>query len=194
MAQGRYEPMLLTKAEPLPMGSEWVYEPKLDGYRIVAYRSLARVMLKTRHGNIFTDRFPTVAQQLPDILGDHEAVLDGEMVGFDEEGRHNLVALQRNTTRKVFFVFDLLELDGEPLIHKPWEYRRSVLEEVVEPQDNIEPVRYFDDRDALLVGAESLALEGIVAKRRQSRYQPGKRSQDWQKRRFVPHGRYWRTK
>ncbi|MGH7196307.1 MAG: RNA ligase family protein [Candidatus Saccharimonadales bacterium] len=188
-----YRPMQPTKTESLPAGSEWVYEPKLDGYRMLAYTSLRRIVLRTRYGNNFTDRYPLVVQQLPAALGGREAVLDGEMVGFDESGQHNIRILQRKTARVVYFVFDLLAIDDVPVINRRWEDRHGLLEEMFKRQPNVDLCPYFDDRDAVLQATEKLNMEGVVAKKTQSIYKPGKRSKDWLKFKFQPHqGRAWR--
>lgn len=182
----QYEPMLLTATEALPEGEEWIFEPKLDGYRALAYVTQQRTRLRSRQDNSFNDYFPDVVQQLPDSLSRHLAVVDGEVVGFDQEGRHSLRTVRQRTARAVYYIFDLLELDGEPLIYKPWQERHDLLERSIVPQANVEVCPHYshEDRGALLVAAQDLALEGIVAKKISSRYRPGKRSRDWLKLKF----------
>ena len=186
----QYEPMLLTATDALPDGEDWVFEPKLDGYRVVAYVTSERTRLRSRQGNSLNDYFPDVVQQLPDALLGHAAVVDGEIVGFDQEGRHNLRTVRQRTSRITYYIFDMLELDGEPLIFKSWQARRDLLESNVEQQASIEvcPNFTYGDRDALLIAAQGLALEGIVAKRVGSHYRSGRRSRDWLKLKFNQQG------
>jgi bifunctional non-homologous end joining protein LigD len=184
-----YEPMLLTPTDVLPEGDDWIFEPKLNGYRGLAYVTTDRTRLRSRQGNSLNDQFPDVVQQLPEALVGHLAVLDGEVVGFDQEGRHDLRTIRGRTTRKVYHVFDILELDEEPLIRKPWHERPRLLEASLSPQSNIEVCPHYgpEDREDLLVAARDLALEGIVAKKFTSLYWPGRRSKEWRKLKFNKH-------
>lgn len=186
-----YEPMLLTATEALPDGEDWVFEPKLDGYRAVSYVTDERTRIRSRQGNNLNDYFPDVVAQLPAALSGHAAVIDGEVVGFDQEGHHSLRTVRSRTSRITYYIFDLLELDGEPLIFKKWQERRGLLERNTDQQANIEvcPNFTYGDRDVLLVATRGLALEGIVAKRSGSIYRPGRRSRDWQKLKFNKYGR-----
>lgn len=178
--------MLLTATEALPEGEDWIFEPKLDGYRALAYVTQERTRLRSRQGNSLNDYFPDVVEQLPGALPGHLAVMDGEVVGFDRQGRHSHRTVRQRTARVVYYVFDLLELDGEPLIYRPWQERHDLLERRLAPQTNVEICPHYphEDRTALLIAAQDLALEGIVAKKISSRYRPGKRSKDWLKLKF----------
>lgn len=188
MAQ-RYEPMLLRPTDVLPDGEEWILEPKLNGYRALAYVTEERTRLRSRQGNNLADQFPAIVEQLPAALIGHAAVVDGEVVGFDQEGRHDLRTIRQRTAKMVYYIFDLLELDGEPLVKKPWHERHRLLEASVTQQGHIEICPHYSatNRDALLVAAKELALEGLVAKDVNSRYWQDRRTRYWLKYKFNKH-------
>jgi bifunctional non-homologous end joining protein LigD len=180
--RGRYAPMLSSSAETLPEGEDWLYEPKWDGYRAIAVMSGGEVSLTSRNAIDLTERFRPAARGIAQGLRTPNAVLDGEIVALDDAGRSSFSLLQQGTGRLVFVVFDVPEADGEPLVDLPLEERRARLEQLVDPKAGgvlVSPV--FDDGDALLKAATAQGLEGVVAKRRGSRYQPGRRSPDWRK-------------
>ena len=177
----RYQPMLLTKTAELPQGEDWVYEAKLDGYRMIGEVVLGQTRLTTRKGNDFTDRYPQVADQLPVAFGGQDVVCDGELVGFNESGQEDFAELRRKHPRVIYFIFDLLEIDSRPLINVPLRERRHALEEVFSPQGSIHLSHVFSDREGIVAAAKQLDLEGVVAKRLSSVYRPGKRSKDWLK-------------
>jgi bifunctional non-homologous end joining protein LigD len=110
-----------------------------------------------------------------------DAVLDGEICALDERGRARFSLLQEGTGTLALVVFDLLELDSEPLIELPLEERRKRLEQLVGGAPNVYVSPQFEDGDALLEAAVDQGLEGVVAKRLDSSYQPGRRSPDWRK-------------
>src|SRR5207247_6158880 len=118
-----------------------------------------------------------------------DAVLDGEVCALDEEGRPSFSAMQQAKpgTPIVYYVFDLLEVDGEPVLDQPLSERRKRLRKLLDGRNRTvvfsEP---FDDGPALLAAAEERRLEGIMGKKLDSRYLPGKRSRDWLK--FKTHG------
>jgi bifunctional non-homologous end joining protein LigD len=178
----RYAPMLSSSAETLPAGEDWLYEPKWDGYRAIAVVSGGEVSLTSRNAIDLTERFRPAARAIAQGLRTPNAVLDGEIVALDEGGRSSFSLLQQGTGRLVFVAFDVLEADGEPLFDLPLEERRARLEQLVDPKAGgvlVSPV--FDDGEALLKAATVQGLEGVVAKRKGSRYQPGRRSPDWRK-------------
>jgi bifunctional non-homologous end joining protein LigD len=178
----RYAPMLASASESLPTGDGWVYEPKWDGFRALALVEAAEARLTSRTGKDLTQRFARLAGGLPAAVRAEEAVLDGEICALDEQGRSRFGFLQRGEGTLVFVVFDLLEVDGEPLLELPLRERRARLEAVVDPSAG--PVLVspqFDDGAALLEAAREQGLEGVVAKRLDSAYRPGKRVQDWRK-------------
>jgi bifunctional non-homologous end joining protein LigD len=185
----RYAPMLASAAQTLPTGEGWLFEPKWDGYRVLAYLHGGRATLRSRNGGDLTARFAAVAAELPRAVRSPDAVLDGEVCALDERGRPSFSAMQRATpaTPLVYEVFDLLELDGEPLVELPLRERRARLEALLAPSRTVQLSGVFDDGAALLEAARAQGLEGVVAKRAGSRYQEGKRSRDWLK--IKTHGR-----
>jgi bifunctional non-homologous end joining protein LigD len=188
-ATGNYRPMLATPAQDVPRG-DWLYEIKWDGYRIVATVAGAEASLRTRKDQDYTKRFENVAKELVKAVKTPDCVVDGEVCALDEEGRPSFSAMQQGApgTPIVYFVFDLLEVEGEPVIELPIEERRKRLEKLLDKRNRT--VRYsetFDDGDALLEAANKQGLEGIMAKRLGSKYLPGRRSREWLK--VKGHGR-----
>jgi bifunctional non-homologous end joining protein LigD len=184
-----YRAMLATLSEELPRGQGWLFEPKWDGYRAVAYVRGGDARLVSRNGNDLTQRFSTVARELPKAMRSPDCVVDGEVVALDGNGRASFSAMQqgRPGTRLVYEIFDVLELDGRPLVDLPLTERRERLEALVTPHAGVQVSGVFDDGEALLDAAREQGLEGVMAKRPVSRYQEGKRSRDWLK--VKTHGR-----
>jgi bifunctional non-homologous end joining protein LigD len=185
----RYRPMLASLAERLPGGDGWLFEPKWDGYRALGYVRGGEATLRSRNGNDLTQRFLVVANELAKVLRSPDAVVDGEVCALDEQGRPSFSALQQGKpgTAFVYEVFDLLELDGEPLVDLPLTERRGRLEALLAPSRLVQLSGAFTDGEALLEAADEQALEGVMAKRAASRYQEGKRGRDWLK--VKTHGR-----
>src|SRR5438270_2245325 len=104
-------PMECKKVERIPEGTDWQYELKLDGYRAIAVKQSGELMLYSRYGNSFNADFPTIVDSL-EILRPKRFVIDGEIVGLDEEGRHSFNLLQRSRGKAIaalrFYLFDLL--------------------------------------------------------------------------------------
>jgi bifunctional non-homologous end joining protein LigD len=189
-ARRRYAPMLATLAQEVPRGDGWVFEIKWDGYRIVSRIAESEAELRTRKDQDYTQRFANVARELPKALKTPDCVVDGEVCALDENGRPSFSAMQqgKSGTPIVYFVFDLLEVDGGPIIDLPLAERRKRLEQLLDRRNKtVRLSETFDDGKALLKAAKDQRLEGIVAKRLESRYLPGKRSRDWLK--IKPHGR-----
>jgi bifunctional non-homologous end joining protein LigD len=179
-AQGRYTPMMATLAERVPHGEDWRYEVKWDGFRALCYVSRGRAELLSRNDNDLTKRFPAVAAALPDaVVGD--AVLDGELVALDKTGKATFSAIQQGSETTQLYVFDVLEIGGVPVIGLPFTERRERLAAILRPTGTVRLSDTFDDGDALFEAAQEQGLEGIVAKRARSSYQPGKRNRDWLK-------------
>ena len=177
----------------IPHGPDWVYEPKFDGIRAVVYLSAAGgLRVLSRNDRDITAGYPEL-EVLPRMLAGRAVVLDGELVTLDQRGAPSFSALQRRMHVKrvtaallaaapvQYVVFDLLHLDGS-LVARPWQERRNLLEGLglyrlpiqVSPVFESEPQAVFD-----AMVAEG--LEGIVAKRRDAAYQPGRRSPSWVK-------------
>ena len=109
-------------------------------------------------------------------------MLDGEVCALDEDGTARFEALQSGAGRLILMAFDLLSVDDEPVHTRPLEERRGLLEELLDPA--VEAVRLspaFDDGEALLAAAQAQGLEGVVAKRADAPYRPGRRTPEWQK-------------
>src|SRR5690348_14891445 len=162
----RYQPMLASLTDKLPGGGDWVFEPKWDGYRALAYVRDTEVELRSRRDNELTERFSTVARALPRALRTPSCVLDGEVCALDDQGRSSFSLMQQGLGRLVYYVFDVLEIDGEPVIGLPLEERRERLEAVLDRRSQTVRVsEAFDDGEALLDAAEAQGLEGVMAKR-----------------------------
>ena len=125
--RGHYAPMLATLAKELPKGPGWLFEGKWDGYRTIAYFRGGNPNLRTRRDQDYTERFAAVARELPRALRTSDCVLDGEVCAIDEQGRTSFSAMQRGGYPLVYYVFDLLELEGIPLIDLPFVERRKRL-------------------------------------------------------------------
>ena len=117
-----YEPMLATLAGEVPRGAGWSFEVKWDGYRAIATESGGDTMLTSRNGNDLTARFQNVAKELPKAVKTPDCVLDGEVCALDESGRSSFSAMQQGKpgTPVVYYVFDVLEIEGEPVIDLPF--------------------------------------------------------------------------
>jgi bifunctional non-homologous end joining protein LigD len=188
--QHQYAPMLATLEQNVPKGSGWMFEVKWDGYRALAYVSQSEVKLVSRKGNDLTERFATVAKEVAKAVKTPACVLDGEVCALDEQGRSSFSAMQQGKpgTPLVYYVFDLLELEGEPLVDLPLLERRKRLERLLDRRNKtVRLSEAFDDGEALFEAAKQQNLEGIMAKRVDSRYAVGRRTRDWLK--VKTHGR-----
>jgi bifunctional non-homologous end joining protein LigD len=196
----RILPMLADSALNLPQPEDtWSFEVKWDGVRAVAYVQPGRLRLESRNLRDITDGYPEVRGLLRD-LGMREAVFDGELVTFDEEGRPSFERLQRRmhvtspsavrrlsaSTPVVYAIFDLLYLDGRDLMARPYAERRGELEALGlgGPAWRVPAVHTGQGR-GLLKATEAQGLEGVVAKRLDSRYEPGRRTGAWLKIKHV---------
>ena len=186
-ARNDYRAMLATLAEQLPSGGDWVYEPKWDGYRALGYVRHGEARLVSRNGNDLTERFSSVAKALVKAARTPDCVVDGEVCALDEDGRPSFSAMQQGAAALVYEVFDLLELDGVPLVDLPLSERRARLERVLAVGAAVQLSGVFDDGEALFEAARAQRLEGVMAKRAGSRYAEGKRTRDWLK--VKTHGR-----
>jgi bifunctional non-homologous end joining protein LigD len=183
IAAGReYAPMLASLSEELPRGRGWLYELKWDGYRTIAYLRGGETTLKSRKDQNLTERFATVARAVPGAVRTNHCVLDGEVCALDEHGRPSFSALQQNGGTLVYYVFDLLELEGEPLVDLPLTERRGRLAELLVGSSPVVRLsETFEDGEALLEFVRKEQFEGLMAKKASSRYEVGKRSRAWLK-------------
>jgi bifunctional non-homologous end joining protein LigD len=179
-----YAPMLATLAEDVPRGAGWAFEVKWDGYRALAYVRGSETTLVSRNRNDLTSRFASVANAVSRATKSPDCVLDGEVCALDESGRSSFSAMQQGKpgTPIVYYAFDVLEIDGEPLVELPLVERRKRLERLLDKRNRVVRLsETFDDGKALYKAAKQERLEGIMAKRLDSRYVPGRRSRDWLK-------------
>jgi bifunctional non-homologous end joining protein LigD len=186
IAKARFiDPMLLLRTDRLPEGSNWLYELKLDGYRAVAFKTGGKAQLRSRNDKDFRERYRLVTNALA-ALPD-ETVIDGEVVALDHAGRPSFNVLQNfgSSVAPIFYyVFDVMILGGRELMDEPLSARRKLLSDRVLPKLS-EPIRFSPQLDAslpdLIASVRAQKLEGLVAKRLDSRYEPGERSGAWQK-------------
>jgi bifunctional non-homologous end joining protein LigD len=193
------DPMLATPVDAARFGDEagWAFEMKWDGVRTIAYLAGGRVKLLSRKGRDDTEAYFEVARGLTKIKVEN-AILDGEVVVTDAAGRPSFGLLQHriNLTKPAdieraakaypaqLMLFDILELNGQSLIKKTYQERRAVLENVLRPEQGsliqVPPI-FEGDLQAAMQTSDQLQLEGVVAKRRNSIYQPGRRTHTWLK-------------
>ena len=187
---------MLAKLSTLPRDDgKWAVEVKWDGIRAIAYCRPGRVELQTRNLNDVSSQYPEV-KRIARALGSHDAVLDGEIVAFDENGKPSFERLQQrmhltddNVVRRrmkthpvVYVVFDLLYLDGEDLMGEPYERRRELLEGLRLSGESWQtPGHSVGHGKELLAASREQALEGVMLKRLDSIYSPGKRTGTWLK-------------
>jgi len=177
--------MLLLRTEKLPEGPDVQYEIKFDGYRALAMKSEGKVHLRSRNDNDFNVRYPGIVKALAPMPD--ETVIDGEVVALNRDGKPSFNTLQNYGSAGAplhFFIFDLLILKGRDVMGEPLVKRRELLEEHVLPK-LAEPIRYSPVLEAkledLIRSVKAQGLEGLVAKRGNSKYEPGQRSGAWRK-------------
>jgi DNA ligase D-like protein (predicted ligase) len=179
------EPMYARLVQSLPQGQEWLYEVKLDGYRCLAGRDGKGVTLWSRRENLFTKQFPQIAQVCEPLPPN--TLIDGEIVALDENGRVSFNLLQHHRSKAqalVFYVFDVLIYRGRSVLEVPLYFRREVLRRIFE-DIKAAPIGFSENIEAAPIDmirvAKELGFEGIVAKRKDSLYESGKRSGAWVK-------------
>ncbi|WP_222858176.1 non-homologous end-joining DNA ligase [Rhizobium cauense] len=191
----RIEPCLaLLKPSP-PIGPEWTYEVKWDGYRVAVHLNNGDVRILTRGGHDWTHRFPGI-EDAAKHLGVGTAILDGEAVVLDEEGRPDFGRLQNSLGGRggklaagnaIMFAFDLLYFDGHDIRETPLTGRRVFLESLLKNEERA--IRLSEEVDGdgreVFAAACSRGLEGIIAKRKDSTYRSG-RLGDWVKIKCIP--------
>jgi bifunctional non-homologous end joining protein LigD len=187
--------MYATLVNEPPTGDGWAWELKWEGIRALGYVDGGRLRLVSRNGNDVTRRYPEL-RALGGELGARDAVLDGEIVTFDEHGRPDFQLLQRrmhvesesairrlaNELPVVYVLFDLLWLDGHSLMEQPYEARRAALLDLGLTGASWQtPPHEVGDGTATIDVSRQFGLEGVVAKRVESPYRPGKRTREWLK-------------
>jgi bifunctional non-homologous end joining protein LigD len=174
--------MLASLDTRIPHADGWSFEVKFDGFRALAYIRGGECKLVSRNDNDLTGRFPDVAKALVKGVKSPNAVVDGEITRIDPTGKTSFSELQQGSGPLVFYAFDLLELDGEPLVDLPLHERKARLRKLLYARE--QRVAYsedFDDGDALFEVAKQQRLEGVIAKRVDSTYKSGRRTRDWLK-------------
>ncbi len=190
------KPMLATLAAKCPTGAGWAFELKWDGIRAIGYVDGGRIRLLTRNGNDVTRRYPEL-RRLGESLGSRDVVLDGEIVAFDETSRPSFELLQRRmhvesdaTIRRLvgeipvtYVLFDLLWLDGHSTMTMPYLERRELLRGLALYGSSWQtpPNEVGSEGTATIEVSKRFGLEGVVAKRVDGRYEPGRRSAGWLK-------------
>jgi len=192
-------PMLPVPARRPPAGPGWTFEFKWDGLRALAFVEGGRVVLRSRRGRSIGAAYPETGE-LGSLLGARRAILDGEVVALDERGRPSFERLQERlnvaSARRVaaaarrvpvtYLLFDVCYLDGRSLLAEPYLRRRALLEELgIAGAAAAVPADAGRDGEAALAVAREAGIEGVVAKRDDSSYEPGRRSRAWVKVRDV---------
>jgi bifunctional non-homologous end joining protein LigD len=189
------KPMFATLTHQVPLGAEWAYEMKWDGVRALTLVRSGSVRITSRNGRDVTAGYPEL-HALADDVGEAEVLLDGEIVALNDAGRPDFQLLQRRMHVRdaaslrslqrevpiVLMIFDLLWFDGRLITELPYTERRRVLEALGPSGTTWQtPPASSEDGDAALATSRELGLEGIVAKRVDSVYEPGRRSSAWRK-------------
>ena len=177
-------PMLATLVNE-PFDKEgWLYEIKWDGYRAVSFLNKNKVEIKSRNDKSFNEKFYPVTRALAEL--NLQTVFDGEIVVLNENGISNFGALQNWRSEAdgelYYYVFDILWLDGRDLMQTPLSERKNILEKLIPDEGILKISRAFEDSGIdFFASAKKLGLEGIIAKKADSIYQPGERTDLWLK-------------
>jgi bifunctional non-homologous end joining protein LigD len=188
------EPMLATGGDNKAFDDpKWVFEPKWDGVRTLAFIDGESIKLRSRRGRDVNDLYPELGG-IPERLSGLNALLDGEIVALDENSRPSFeriqqrFTLQRATERAMkqypidYIAFDMLWLDGESLMERPLEERRALLERHLVPGAHVQISPQIPAQGkAFFDVAKARGLEGVIAKKLGSAYKPGQRTRDWMK-------------
>jgi DNA ligase D-like protein (predicted ligase) len=166
----------------VPTGPDWTYEIKLDGYRLEAVKTQGKVTVYSRRYNVLNEKFGYIAEALADLPD--ETVVDGEVVAVDENGRSDFNLLQnfRSAQLKIhYYAFDVLVFKGNRLTDRPLSERRKVLTKILPCNDHVSLSVADTSSENMLKFVKAHGLEGIVAKRVDGIYEPGRRSGAWSK-------------
>jgi DNA ligase D-like protein (predicted ligase) len=181
------EPMPCLAVKKLPEGEAWAYELKLDGYRALAVKHDGQVTLFSRNKKRFNGRFPAITAAFADVPD--ETIIDGEIVAMDESGRPSFNRLQNfsaNADAITFYAFDIPMWNGNDLRTQPLDKRRELLRTKAMPK--LPAIRFSEsfaaNAEKMISAVRSQGLEGIVAKRRDSLYEAGRRNSAWVKMRI----------
>ena len=195
----RLQPMLAEGGGRPFDDAAWRFEPKLDGIRALAEMETGSTIFRTRRGRDVSYQYPDI-HMIHELVDQVNAVLDGEIVAVNADGKDSFEVLQQRMNlqneREIkriaklipvsFVVFDVLWLDGRDTTGLALEERRELLELIVEEDHRLQLMSYADgEGNAFVDAARSLGLEGVVAKRRGSKYAPGRRTPDWKKIKLI---------
>jgi bifunctional non-homologous end joining protein LigD len=176
--------MMAKLTDKLPEGEQWSYEVKWDGYRALLLKDRNRVQLLSRNDNDLTATYPMIQSAALKLRAD-TALLDGEIVALDAKGTPSFQALQHRSAHRsyaiVFYAFDLLHLNGEELRRLPLQDRRKRLPDLVKGSGILLSQPLPGTLQQVTEAVSRIGLEGIVAKRNDSRYESGERSGAWVK-------------
>jgi bifunctional non-homologous end joining protein LigD len=176
--------MMATPAAALPVGDDWSYEVKWDGYRTLAVKDGPRVRLFSRNLKEVTGAYPSVVRTLEELKAP-AAIVDGELVAIDEEGRPSFQALHHQAAHVVvYYAFDLLLIGQRDLTRDPLDARRQQLAAAAAGTSVLVSDPLPGTPAHIERAVRELGLEGVVAKRRSSRYEAGRRSDKWLKVKF----------
>src|SRR5262245_57735128 len=175
-------PMAARVVEKLPDGDDWTYEVKFDGYRALVLKDGERLQIRSRNDKDLTRTYPSIAAAGRRLQA-RQAIVDGEIVAVDADGRPSFQALQHPSAHPghtvVFYAFDLLHLNGVDFVGAPLHERRASLPDVLSRSGILLSSELPGTADEVVEAVRHLGLEGVIAKRRNSRYTPGERTAAW---------------
>lgn len=181
------EPMLALRTEILPKSKDWEYEVKLDGYRALAYLNRGKCEIYSRNQKQLTLTYPAVVNSLKKIKC-QSAILDGELVAFNAQGRPSFQALQNATNHVTdipvfYYLFDIISLNGKKLTSLPLDKRKAKVRALLPKTETLlkESASFSYPPDTLLKEVKEKGLEGLMAKQKGSFYQSGQRTGSWLK-------------
>jgi bifunctional non-homologous end joining protein LigD len=176
--------MAAVTVQQLPEGEDWLYEVKLDGYRALIVKSGERIELRSRNNKDLTAAYPRIVAAAARVRAG-AAMIDGEIVAVDAAGVPSFQALQNRGSfpghTTAFYAFDLLHLDGKDLTRRPLQERKALLETVVRDSGLLLSSELPGTAADVIAVVRRARLEGVIAKRRSSRYLAGIRSDAWVK-------------
>jgi bifunctional non-homologous end joining protein LigD len=190
------EPMLSKSTEFLPGSKDYIFEIKLDGQRTIAEISKKTLLLYTRKFQNVTEKYPEL-EVLRSCIKKKSVIVDGEIVAL-QNGLPSFELLQQRMNLRdmravrraveevpvVYYVFDILDSDGKSLLKVPLQERKKLLQLAINPCDAVKVLPFFESRDFVLQQAKDFGYEGVVAKKSNSLYYPGQRTELWQKLKF----------
>ena len=178
-------PMKAVSSDSVPTDDGWEFEIKWDGNRNFAFVEDGAVRFQTSHKLDSTARFAALSS-LPDGVNAKQAILDGEVVILDPAGRPSFSLLQQGEGALLYVIFDVLQIDGHDVTGLAYSDRRKLLEQLVDNGDRWMVSPRHADGNALYEAAKERGLEGVMAKRVDSVYEPGRRSPAWRKIKYRP--------